>query len=76
MAATTTPTPKPIYKIGQTVYHRMNDEAKGIITGITIRPGWFTYQVTWGSLEESPHYELELSDERGFSTEGGGIGEN
>lgn len=39
MAATTTP--KPIYQIGQTIYHRADGESRGIITGIIIRPGHF-----------------------------------
>ena len=74
MAATTTP--KPIYQIGQTIYHRADGESRGIITGITIRPGHFIYYVVWGDREEMQHYEMELSDERGFGTEGGGVGEN
>ena len=74
MAATTTP--KPIYQIGQTIYHRADDESRGIITGIIIRPGHFLYSVVWSDREEMQHYEMELSDERGFSTGAGGVGEN
>lgn len=74
MAATTAP--RPIYQIGQTIYHRVDGESRGIITGIIIRPDHFIYYVVWGDRMEMQHYEMELSDERGFGTEGGGVGEN
>jgi hypothetical protein len=53
------------YGFGDTVYlrHRM-DKVPGLITGVHCRPNGGVYSVCWGHTgQESPHYELELTDE-------------
>jgi hypothetical protein len=38
---------------------------KGVITGISIRPGpSISYLVTWNNCEEMQHYDFELSLEK------------
>lgn len=47
------------------VRHLTQDEGKpGVITGVSVRPGFLIYHVTWNSGCESGHYdgELELTD--------------
>ena len=55
------------FHIEQIVYHRLDPEEPGFVTGILIRPGSrLLYYVTWQDLEEASHYEFELTDEKGF----------
>lgn len=67
--------PITTYDIGDIVYHRLQPEAKGMVTGILFRPGRHFYLVTWDSLDEKEAYDVELSDERCFGEEGGGTKE-
>lgn len=53
------------HKIGDVVYHRMDPETKGIVTGFVVRPTGVIFCVTWsdGVGEECNHYAIELTDE-------------
>ncbi len=66
--------PIPIYDLTSTVYLRINREKKGMVTGLTIRPGGVVlYLVTWGEgVEEKEHWGCELSDEQIYSEGSGG----
>lgn len=49
------------------VYLKVDTTARGMVTGIVIRPrGHYVYLVTWADHEESVHHEGELTDEKGF----------
>jgi len=52
------------HRIGDTVYHRMDPETKGMVTGFSVRPTGILYCVTWsdGVGEECHHYAMELTD--------------
>lgn len=54
------------FEIGQIIYHKLNPADPGMVTGLIIRPRGHGYYVTWDDLEESHHYEMELTDEKGF----------
>ena len=58
---------KPIFSLGQIVYHRIVANEAGIITGLLIRPTGITYGVTWSDMEEVFHYDIELSSEKSFT---------
>lgn len=50
------------YEIGQVVYVKTDDEQQPcIVTGITLRPGHITYQVSRSEWSQN-FYEFELSD--------------
>lgn len=60
---------RPAFSLGQTVYLRIDPERVGMVTGIIIRPGHQTFLVVWAEdAEESPHYEMELTEDRAFTT--------
>lgn len=53
------------FEIGETVWLKTSADAKGIITGIIIRPNSaLSYFVSWNSFEEIIHYEFELTNEK------------
>lgn len=56
----------PRFRLGTTVYHRLDPEVPGLVTGITYRPTGICYLVTWPSLSETSCYEMELTDEQSF----------
>ncbi len=61
--------PTPRWEFGTILYQRVDTENGGIVTGYNVRPGGgLTYLLTWGTAEESAHYEFELTDERVYST--------
>jgi hypothetical protein len=55
------------YGYGTIVYKLVDDEEKGMVTGILFRPNHIVYYVTWPSGEQ-PHFEIELTTEQSFST--------
>lgn len=55
------------FPIGTKVYHVMDGETQGIVTGILLRQGCHIYYVTWPDRAETPHYEFELTAEKSFS---------
>jgi hypothetical protein len=55
------------FSIGQTVYLTIAPDETGMVTGIVFRPNGHQYAVSWASsMEETIHYELELSAEPVF----------
>lgn len=53
------------FEIGETIWLKTNPDAKGVITGIIIRPNAaISYFVSWNSFEEIIHYEFELTSEK------------
>jgi len=53
------------FEIGDEIWLKVNNEMKGVITGISIRPGpSISYLVTWNNCEEMQHYDFELSLEK------------
>lgn len=55
------------FDLGDLVYLKADPEARGMITGIILRPSnHYVYYVTWGDHEETVHHEVELTDEKGF----------
>lgn len=56
---------RPIYSLGDIVYHRACDDAvKGVIISITLYvDGGLTYEVSWGDKSNNKFYEAELTDE-------------
>lgn len=61
-------TPVPMFNLGSSVYLKLNHEKKGMITGLTVRPGnVMLYLVTWTDpIEELEHWACELSDEQEY----------
>ncbi len=61
--------PTPRWDFGTMLYHRADPETGGIVTGYGIRPGGvISYGVTWEDHEESYHFEIELTEEKTYST--------
>lgn len=58
------------HRIGDEVYHRMDPETKGMVTGFIVRPVGIVYCVTWsdGVGEECHHYGMELTDEPNYGS--------
>lgn len=56
------------FPIGTKVYHTLDAEGRGMVTGILLRPGSHIYYVTWADRQETPHYEDELTTEKSFQT--------
>ena len=58
------------FKLGATVYHRIDPDVKGMITGYVVRPGSITYCVVWAAAEgeEATHYAMELTDSPEYTT--------
>lgn len=55
------------FSIGQTVYLTIAPEETGMVTGIVFRPNGHQYAVSWASsMEETIHYEMELTAEPAF----------
>lgn len=63
--------PVPRFEIGSLVYARSSPEMAGMITGYVIRPGnVLLYLVTWAEeQEERECWEIELTSEKGYSSE-------
>lgn len=55
------------FQLGEIVYFRVDDEKKGIVTGIVYRPDGVAYMVTWNDGNEQTHFACELTQERTFS---------
>ena len=47
----------------ETMYSNAQWSLKGMVTGLTLKPGTYAYGVTWPSGAETIHYEFELSIE-------------
>ena len=57
------------FEFGETVFHKVDPDNPGMITGVSIRPGGVTWCVTWSDdLEEKWHYEIELTTEKDYAT--------
>lgn len=54
------------YTLGEIVYFRVDEEKKGIVTGILYRPDGVAYMVTWNDASEQTHFACELTTERPF----------
>ncbi len=54
---------KTRFQLGETVYHKLAPDDKGIVTGICLRPGHTQYFVTWADKTETIHFEMELTDD-------------
>jgi hypothetical protein len=50
------------YNIGDTVYHLLDEENKGIIVGMNIRDGGVSYFVVWKDMVERLHSPSELTN--------------
>jgi hypothetical protein len=55
------------FELEEIVFLRIDEESKGIVTGIIFRPTGIMYMVTWGISNEQHHYEGELTREKSFS---------
>lgn len=55
-----------------TVYHKMDPEVGGLVTGILLRPEGILYLVAWGNDigNEGQHFAMELTDEQSFGMAG------
>jgi hypothetical protein len=61
------------FHLGQVVYSALDDEDRGLVTGILFRPAGHVYYVTWGATkQENLHYDFELKAERDFAQPGDG----
>lgn len=49
------------FALGQRVWFALNDENEGMITGILFRPNGVIYMVVWQDMDETEHYEFELT---------------
>lgn len=59
------------FSIGQTVYLAISPDEVGMITGIVFRPNGHQYAVSWASsMDETIHFEMELTAEPVFSRKG------
>lgn len=57
------------FHIGDTVCLKVDEEHEpGIVTGILFRPSWVIYYVSWGSRQETIHYDIELELHENFSS--------
>lgn len=50
-----------LFGLGDRVWFRLDREKEGMITGIVFRPHGHVYDVTWQDMDESEHYECELT---------------
>ena len=55
------------FKIGQLVFHRANDERRGIVTGVLVREEYLQLEVSWGDGESTFHLGCELTEDREFT---------
>lgn len=55
------------FQLGEIVYFKVDDEKKGVITGIVYRPDGVAYMVTWNDCNEQTHFSCELTTEKAFS---------
>lgn len=63
------PEPKPApdvvrFENHQRVFHVLDSEARGIVTGIIIRKTCVEYFVTWADMVERHHEDAELTGEK------------
>ena len=58
------------FAMGDRVFLKVNPTEAGMVTGILFRPHGMTYWVTWGNAAETTHYDIELTTEKAFVTEG------
>lgn len=49
------------YKLEQPVWFKLDREKEGMVTGILFRPSGVCYKVTWEDMDESDHFECELT---------------
>jgi hypothetical protein len=54
------------FTLEEIVYLKIDEDAKGIVTGIIYRPTGTMYMVTWGMGNEQHHYACELTTEKPF----------
>lgn len=52
------------FEIAQQVYLKADNDMVGIVTGILFRPSGIEYCVSWKSLTEKWHYDIELVAEK------------
>ncbi len=55
------------FALEEIVYLRIDEDAKGIITGILYTPIGVMYMVTWGIGNEQRHYASEITNEKPFA---------
>lgn len=54
-----------LYSPGQIVYLRVDTDQAGMVTGVIVGPeNAVRYLVAWGDRVETPHHQMELTDER------------
>jgi hypothetical protein len=54
------------FAIGELVYLKILPDDPGIVTGILFRPHSQLYFITWGDLNETTHYDIELTTKKLF----------
>lgn len=55
------------FSLGDIVYHVLEQDKAGVVTGIMYRPIGVIYYITWKKdASECSHYDVELSSERKF----------
>lgn len=57
------------FQLGDTVYRRVDEDERGMVTGILFRPTGTVYFVTFGGGREDSCYDIELTAERTFSND-------
>lgn len=63
------------FGFGDVVYLRCRDEPlRGMVTGLHVRQDQIAYAVSWGTGQETSHYEMELTSEFSPHFHGGGTG--
>lgn len=55
------------FRLGEIVYFKVDDDKKGVVTGILYRPDGVAYMVTWNDCNEQAHFACELTIEKTFS---------
>ncbi len=55
------------FQPGETVYHRCDSNAKGIVTGHVFLPTGTLIRVVWGPMQINDHYAFELTNEREYA---------
>lgn len=49
------------FHVGQTVFHRLSGDERGLVTAVHVFHGSVVYQVVWADRQDTSHYAFELS---------------
>jgi hypothetical protein len=54
------------HQLGDIVYMKLDGTKPAMVTGLTFRPGFVKYLVTWPNAAETSHYGIELTTVKSF----------